>query len=58
MLESYISQLDNVTQVYQNMKARLLWNEKDKQILKKKKTETNFTKGKEKMNSLVTKSQK
>lgn len=57
MLESYISQLDNVTQVYQNMKARLLEIEKDKQILKKK-TETNFTKGKEKMNSLVTKSQK
>ena len=57
MLESYISQLDNVTQVYQNMKARLLGIEKDKQILKKK-TETNFTKGKEKMNSLVTKSQK
>ena len=58
--ESYISQLDNVTQVNQEMKALLSGTNKDKEILRKElnKLEAKFAEGEKKMNSLEKKLQK
>ena len=52
--ENYISQLDNVTQVNQEMKALLSGTNKDKEILRKElnKLEAKFAEGEKKMNSL------
>ena len=58
--ENYISQLDNVTQVNQEMKALLSGTNKDKEILRKElnKLEAKFAEGEKKMNSLEKKLQK
>ena len=60
MSENYISQLDNVTQVNQEMKALLSGTNKDKEILRKElnKLEAKFAEGEKKMNSLEKKLQK
>ena len=52
--ESFTSQLDNVTQVNQEMKALLSGTNKDKEILRKElnKLEAKFAGGEKKMNSL------
>ena len=60
MSENYISQLDNVTQVNQEMKALLSGTNKDKEILRKElnKLEAKFAEREKKMNSLEKKLQK
>ena len=60
MSENYIFQLDNVTQVNQEMKALLSGTNKDKEILRKElnKLEAKFAEGEKKMNSLEKKLQK
>ena len=60
MSENYISQLDNVTQVNQEMKALLSGTNKDKEILRKElnKLEAKFAEGEKKINSLEKKLQK
>ena len=52
--ESFTSQLDNVTQVNQEMKALLSGTNKDKEVLRKElnKLEATFAGGEKKMNSL------
>ena len=59
VLESYISQIDNVTQVNQDMKARLLGTNKDEELLRKElnKPEAKFAGGEKKIDSLERKLQ-
>ena len=58
--ERYMSQLDNFTQVNQDMKALLSGTNKDKELLRKElhKLETKFAENERKMNSLEKKLQK
>ena len=58
--ESYISQIDNVTQVNQDIKALPSGTNKDKELLKKElnKLETKFADGEKKMNNLEKKLRK
>ena len=58
--ESYISQIDNVTQVNQDKKALSSGTNKDKELLKKElnKLETKFADGEKKMNNLEKKLRK
>ena len=58
--ESYISQIDNVTQVNQDIKALPSGTNKDRELLKKElnKPETKFADGEKKMNNLEKKLRK